>query len=95
MNEQAIIVWARTGPPSRPPLSGRSGAGSSPERPPLVSPQSLRDLVLFLSGLGLLFHQSVVAPEAQEILVAAALALIFGPVPLRLDERRKNGANGS
>lgn len=90
----ANVVWAK--PPAKRDGVARSGRGA-PERrrPPLVSSQSLRDLILFLAGLGLLFHQSVVAPEAQEVLVAAALALIFGPVPLRLDDRRKNGANGS
>ena len=93
MDGQASIVWARTSgrkPPPRPQASRRIR-----QPRPLLNGQAGRDLVLFLAGLAGLFHQFAIAPEPQEILVAAALALIFGPVPFRLDERRRNGANGS
>lgn len=94
----AIVVWAQANDSQRKRPAQSKRRSPSPSRPPLEQVgRGLRDLVLFLSGLGLLYHQAVVRGpgEASEVLVAAALALIFGPLPLRLDERRKNGATGS
>lgn len=53
--------------------------------------QTLRDLVLFIAGLAGLYHQFVVADEAQWVLVIVAAAAAGIPLPLRLDELRKNG----
>jgi hypothetical protein len=96
----AIVVWAQSkdSPRKRPAPSKRRTPSPSRGLPPLETlGRALRDAVLVLFGLGLLYHQAVVLRpgEASEVLVGAALMLIFGPVPLRLDERRKNGASDS
>lgn len=91
---QRIVWMAPVGRPAKP----RRDQPSSSERPgPALSTQSVRDLVLLLAGLAGLFHQFVLTPpgQASAVLVGAALTLIFGPIPLRLDERRKNGSKGS
>lgn len=92
MDGTAAIVWARANGPKRPVRVPRS---PSREPRPWLTAQSLRDLVLFVAGLAGLYHQFVIADEAQWILVIVAAAAAGIPLPLRLDERRKNGANGS
>jgi len=36
----------------------------------------LKEFIAFFAGLGILFHQTVVAPRAQTILVVAAVAMM-------------------
>jgi hypothetical protein len=86
------IVWARSqdsqrrGPDPRRETSG--------ERPPRASLASLRDPILFVVGLAGIVHQALTPPIELELL------LIFGamlglPLPLKADEIRRNGSNGS
>ena len=48
-----------------------------------------RTTVLLGAGLGILFHQTVVAAEAQPQLIFAALVLMGLPIPLYKDEQRE------
>lgn len=87
------IVWAA---PRGTPAKRKPDRSPSEQQPrPVLSTQSLRDVILFLAGLAGLYHQFVIADEAQWILVVVAAAAAGIPLPLRLDERRKNGSNGS
>jgi hypothetical protein len=59
--------------------------------PPLQSLERawpfLRDLILFMVGIGLLIHEALV--EARPPVMAIFLVVAGAPLPLRADERRK------
>jgi hypothetical protein len=45
--------------------------------------------VLLAAGLGILYHQTFIAAEAQPQLIFAALVLLGLPIPLHKDEERE------
>jgi hypothetical protein len=88
------IAWARA-PAPEPEPSGSRRDSPSRGRPPRLSLQSLRDPILFVAGLAGIAHQTLIAPEVQWELLLAFMAMLGLPLPLRADERRRNGSNGS
>jgi hypothetical protein len=47
----------------------------------------IRDLILFLVGIGLLIHEALI--EARPPVMGIYLVVAGAPLPLRADERRK------
>lgn len=51
-----------------------------------------RDVVLFVSGLSGMIHETVIAAEPRLVLIPAFLGMMGATAVLRLDEKRKDDA---
>lgn len=54
-------------------------------------PHITRDVVLFVSGLGLLIYETVFRDTARPALMVVISGMMGLPAFLRLDEKRRNG----
>lgn len=59
------------------------------DRWPLV-----RDVVLFIGGMGGLYHETVLRVGERPTLIAAFLVMMGGPAYFRADLRRKQNGGG-
>lgn len=94
MNAQsANVVWARSQGSQQAPRPPDTGRNLSRRQPPTLA--SLRDPILFVAGLAGIAHQTLIAPTPQWELLLIFGAMLGLPIPLRADEARRNGSNGS
>ena len=49
----------------------------------------VRDFLLVIFGMFMLAHETLSPTPPDTLIVGAAIGLILGPLPLRIDERRR------